>query len=375
MRKIRVLQILALLASLCTGVAFAASPVAYVYVQTPVQGDVYSAPIFAYAAASDGKLTPIKGSPFLDLPGGIVGTNGTHFVTSYQTSLYSLDVASDGVIGAEVSTVNTEPYSGCWGAITAELDHSGKFVWSATNGDGCAWLDKFAIAPVFTFQQQTAPGYDTAQWFTLPTFTGTAEIPIGVYYNPEGFSCAPFFYNPAVEESPAAKPGWYFAPLGPVTNDPTDHLAVAMAPVNAPIYTCGLYGSTQLASFTVTKSGGDVGLVSTNTYKNMPTVPGGVRSMVLNPAGTILAVATSTGIQFFHFNGAKPITEFTGIIGTSGFITTMSWDKDNHLYAINGATGRLHVYEATTKSVKEVSGSPYNGVCGTDTCTLVVRAE
>jgi hypothetical protein len=93
----------------------------------------------------------------------------------------------------------------------------------------------------------------------------------------------------------------------------------------------------------VNNSGEDYGLSTGNSGAEMPTVPAGVSSMVLNPAGTVLAVATSTGIQFFHFNGIKPITEFTGIIGTSGFITTMAWDKDNHLYAINGATGRLHV--------------------------------
>lgn len=70
-----------------------------------MQGDVYSAPSFAYVAASDGKVTSINGSQFYNIRGGIVGTNGTHFITSYQSSLYSLDVASDGVIGEEVSTI------------------------------------------------------------------------------------------------------------------------------------------------------------------------------------------------------------------------------------------------------------------------------
>jgi outer membrane protein assembly factor BamB len=152
------------------------------------------------------------------------------------------------------------------------------------------------------------------------------------------------------------------------TDDPTDHLAIAVFNTDGP--PCGNGGAVQLASFTASSKGA---LTSTNTGGNMPTVPGGASSMVLNPAGTVLAVATSTGVQFFHFNGAKPITEFTGIIGTSGFITAMAWDKDNHLYAINGATGRLHVYEATTTSVKEVSGSPYDDVCGADSCTLIVR--
>jgi hypothetical protein len=377
----RKIQLFCLFTTLCTGVAIASSPVAYVYVQQPVQGDIYSSPIFAYAAASDGKLTPIKDSPFLNIPGGMVGTNGTHFITSYLTNLYSSDVASDGVIGKQASTIDTQIYSGCGPISGAELDHSGKYVWAATSGDGCNYLEKFAISPTLTYQSEFTQPSDPGAYFTLPTFSGTKEIPVGVYYNPEGFSCTPFFYEgpngtgPAIETSPQPPPpgyGYYF-PAGPITNDPTDHMAVAMVPVAAPYFDCGSYGPTQLASYLVNNSGPDYGLSTGNSGAEMPTVPAGVSSMVLNPAGTVLAVATSTGIQFFHFNGIKPITEFTGIIGTSGFITTMAWDKDNHLYAINGATGRLHVYEATTKSVKEVSGSPYDDVCGTDSCTLIVR--
>ncbi len=70
-------QILALLASLCTGTAFAASPVAYVYVQPPVVNTITTAPISVYSAASDGKLTQIKDSPFTKTTGTIIGTNGT----------------------------------------------------------------------------------------------------------------------------------------------------------------------------------------------------------------------------------------------------------------------------------------------------------
>jgi hypothetical protein len=75
-------------------------------------------------------------------------------------------------------------------------------------------------------------------------------------------------------------------------------------------------------------------------------------------------------VQFFHFNGAAPITKFTGIIGTSGGIASMAWDKYNHLYAWNGASGKLHVYTVTTTSVVEAAGSPYSNIPG---WTLVVH--
>jgi 6-phosphogluconolactonase (cycloisomerase 2 family) len=113
-------------------------------------------------------------------------------------------------------------------------------------------------------------------------------------------------------------------------------------------------GPQQLASYTVDSQGA---LTTTNTYEQMPRVDGWPTSMMLDHTGKILAVTTGPGVQFFHFNGAKPITEFTGIVGVSGAVTQMAWDSDDHLYAQNVAHGKMHVYEVTTKSVKELSGS------------------
>ncbi|HEY2860892.1 MAG TPA: hypothetical protein VGJ21_20955, partial [Terracidiphilus sp.] len=64
-------------------------------------------------------------------------------------------------------------------------------------------------------------------------------------------------------------------------------------------------------------------------------------------------------IQFFHFNGANPITKFTGVIGSSGYVSQMEWDKYNHLYALNARSGKLHVYTASSNGVTEAPGSPY----------------
>jgi hypothetical protein len=40
-------------------------------------------------------------------------------------------------------------------------------------------------------------------------------------------------------------------------------------------------------------------------------------------------------------------------------MTAYQWDKSNHLYAINGATGKVHVYTVSTSKVVEAAGSPY----------------
>jgi outer membrane protein assembly factor BamB len=113
----------------------------------------------------------------------------------------------------------------------------------------------------------------------------------------------------------------------------------------------------QLASFTADSKGN---LTTKNTAKEMPTIAGsGINVMRMSPAGNLVAIATGTGVQIFHFNGSSPITKFTGVIGSSGYISALQWDKNNHLYAINGATGKLHVYTVTTTSAVEASGSPY----------------
>jgi hypothetical protein len=164
-----------------------------------------------------------------------------------------------------------------------------------------------------------------------------------------------------------------------MTDDPTDHVAMAMySSTDDDCEDDPSFGPPQLLSATVNSQGI---MTTTNTYENMPTLAGDgwPSSMVLDHTGKILAVATGTGVQFFHFNGAKPITSFTGVIGVSGYITHMSWDTDGHLYAQNGASGKMHVYDVTTKSAKELSGSPtlipINTAYGSAISSFVVRTK
>jgi hypothetical protein len=67
----------------------------------------------------------------------------------------------------------------------------------------------------------------------------------------------------------------------------------------------------------------------------MPKVAvGTVNDYWMSPNGKYLAVGGSGGLQIFHFNGANPITKFTGLL-TSNQIIQMFWDNANHLYAIS----------------------------------------
>jgi hypothetical protein len=112
----------------------------------------------------------------------------------------------------------------------------------------------------------------------------------------------------------------------------------------------------QLATYTADSAGN---LTTSSTYKNMPQVAvGWVSNLNMSPSGKVLAVGGSLGLQLFHYNGAKPITPYTGLIGTEQF-DQFRWDNYNHLYAINASTGHLHIFTITPTSVSEAPGSPY----------------
>jgi hypothetical protein len=93
--------------------------------------------------------------------------------------------------------------------------------------------------------------------------------------------------------------------------------------------------------------------------------PNNNQTGLFSPSGKFLAVSAGEGIQFYHIDGTAT-KAITGIVGTSGYITATAWDSSNHLYALNGASGKLHVYTVTSTSVVEASGSPYEDVpfCG-----------
>jgi hypothetical protein len=362
------------------------SPVAYLYVSTSKGTSLYN-------AASNGKLTLVSGSPF-PTSGLMMGSNGKYLITLGSSDIYSYKIASNGAIESEVSKLDTASYSGgkCGTTAGAVLDHTGEDVYVSLKGapadDGnnlCDALQSSGISSssgALTFKGDVLVDEDTkvSGSDTLPVFLGNNAFA----YSLEGVvdSCQDIINIFARESSGAlefaadqnvtypAGPGAYFySPLFPshvsssvtsvwpslITDDGSDHLAIALfAQEDAP---CGPTLPPQLASFTADSKGN---LTTKNTAKDMPTIAGsGINVMRMSPAGNLVAIATGTGVQIFHFNGSSPITKFTGVIGSSGYISALQWDKSNHLYAINGATGNLHVYTVTTKSAVEASGSPY----------------
>jgi hypothetical protein len=103
-----------------------------------------------------------------------------------------------------------------------------------------------------------------------------------------------------------------------------------------------------LGTFTANAHGG---LTTQSTYLNMPTTAlSPVSTMSISPSGKLLA-AGGQGFQVFHFNGSRPITDYTGLLQAGDSFEEFGWDRDNHLFASSG--NALFVYTATPTSIKQ----------------------
>jgi hypothetical protein len=80
----------------------------------------------------------------------------------------------------------------------------------------------------------------------------------------------------------------------------------------------------------------------------------------MSPSGKLLAVAGHPGLQLFHFNGASPITTFSGLLLPAVNIDQLGWDNNNHLYALSYSAEALYVYTVTPTKISEVAGSPFH---------------
>ncbi len=78
----------------------------------------------------------------------------------------------------------------------------------------------------------------------------------------------------------------------------------------------------------------------------------------MSPSGKQLAVA-GKGIEIYNFNGASPMTLAASLPISARDFGFLSWDKNNHLYAVDYETGDLYVYTIGSKTITAVSGSPY----------------
>jgi hypothetical protein len=340
-------------------VSATAAAVAHVYVQT-TKG------VMAYAADATGKLTLVSGSPF-SVSGEMEDTNGKYLLSVGTTLLHTYPIASNGAIGQQISQIDSSSYgSGCTdtGGLGSLLDHTGKYLylqdcgtWQTYQLESNGFLQYLGdMDGNTTSTVPTTSSNDKFAYGVIPTLEVRApDNPLSVFSKS---SNGVFEINSSFSETdPQTNPDrqWTWSAVF-AQADPNGHLAVLL-------FANDEYGdssSNQLASYTINPSTGAIS--STNTYSNMPYPEENSLTITMNmsPSGELLAVAGYPGLDIFHFNGAAPITHYSGTLLPSIDIDQVKWDQNNHLYALSYDSSELYVYTVTPTSIKAAPGSPYH---------------
>ncbi|HTV14730.1 MAG TPA: hypothetical protein VME68_08440 [Acidobacteriaceae bacterium] len=366
----RNLRLVCLSAMLCTATAFTQvataqgsnnSDVAYVYVASTAPNS-NTAEIQGYAAAANGALTHIAGSPF-SANVNSMAVNGKYLFGSNNNGV-DIDAYTIEANGALTWSSQSDVIQGenCDTPGSLFLDHTGQALYNVDiYGNDCA----NSTWQAFSVGSKTGA-------LTFRDYAGASPeyaAPLRFIANNQfayGASCYHFY--PAIfgvqrgsngsltmlnleAPYPASPEGEGWCPASTAA-DPANHLAIAMA--LEPAY--GEVETYQLASYTV---GGSGNLMTNNTSANMPAVQvGTVSDLSMAPSGTLLAVSGAKGLQVFHFNGANPVTPYTGLL-TSVEVDQIFWDNSHHLYAISRSAGKLWVFTVTATTHSEAPDSPY----------------
>jgi hypothetical protein len=366
-----------LTAALCTELAFAqiapgqtegrdsatsgSSPVAYVYVSGSPHSNTVE--INAYGAASNGKLTSVPGSPFpSDVPN--MATNRKYLFGTNGIDIDSFSVAFDGGL-QQVASVNAQSFNSgdCGGPVALFLDRTGATLYDLDVYSDCANNAYQFFGVDGSTGELNYLGVTTASTPTFDvsmSFVGNNQYVYGAscyHWNQQIFGFARNSDGTLTELNiappmPTQEAGQIYCP-GLTATDSTNHVAIPVQALNNSTFQP--VGPGQLATYTADSYGN---LTTTSTYSNMPKVALSVESISMSPSGNLLAVGGAGGLQVFHFNGANPITHYTGLL-TTDTVNQMAWDNDNHLYAISQSAGKLFVFTVTPATYGEPSGSPY----------------
>jgi hypothetical protein len=348
----------------CQGVANSAAPQAaavasaFVYVVSNPSGNNLA--INAFSADSTGQLTPVPGSPFTANVRTIAANRNFLFGTD-GTSIFSFSIAANGAL-TQVSSMSIRQFNPNGVVDELFLDDTGATLYAVhLQIDGAnQGYDSFRVdhsTGVLTFLGAT---------FTGCCSTGALNFMANNVY---GFTSDCFHGDPTVALYKRNDDGTLTSVPGGLDNspDPTHLcpesvapgpagiLAVAFGPDGGPGVetTPPQADGVVLAVYSVDSSGF---LTTSSTVANMPqTTVGGMIEM--SPSGKFLA-AGGLGLEVFHFNGANPITPFTGLL-THDQIDQIAWDNDNNLYAISQSANKLSVFTVTATNAGPAPGSSY----------------
>ncbi|MGA2849776.1 MAG: hypothetical protein ABSE46_12330 [Terracidiphilus sp.] len=351
------------------------SPVALVYISSMI-GQGHQSQVLAYTADSSGKLTAALDSPY-NFNIGKMATNGSYLLGSEldQASVQAYRMDPGGGLSYEESA-NVQASSEDCGSAGPDNPERGspQFLNTAYSLNAAYLLSTDyleshcgdnSLPPVMVQKSSGKliflgePG-DTDEVIGELSLSGNDKFayssdcyrfgsPIYGFRRMSNGALSELRIHPALPRQ-AKGEGWcpYLA-----ASDGANHLAI-------PMYPWSQFGSKdgpfQLATYNVNSLGE---LTTASTYSDMPTVlTDSVTDVNMDPSGALLAVAGTGGLQIFHFNGDKPITQYTGLL-TKDEVDQVFWDSNGHLYAIGQSANKLWVFNVTATDSAEAPGSPY----------------
>lgn len=358
--------VLCLIATLSTAalsqIGSSTSPAAFVYVSSSPGNNKYE--INAFAAAYDGKLTAVSGSPF-SANVQSMAVNQQYLFGTNGVDISSFSIAADGSLN-KVANINAQKFNGykCGGPTALFLDRTGTSLYDEDYyGNICANNTfQFFSIDSSTGELSYLAASDPNVLFDLPlSFIGNNVYAYGSSSHDYGSWLFGFRRNNDATLTdlninppmPVSKKADFYVSYGAAA-DPANHVAISVTPYNSNTWQPD--GPTQFATYTADACGK---LTTRSTFSNMPvTAVQYVADFKMSPSGKLLAVGGTAGLQIFHFNGANPIARYTGLIA-KGQVDQIFWDNNNHLYAISRSAGKLFVFTITPTRVSQAPGSPY----------------
>ncbi|MGA2050265.1 MAG: hypothetical protein ABSG96_21400 [Terracidiphilus sp.] len=343
----------------------ATSPAAWVYVSRTLLGGNANE-IEAFDAAPNGTLTAVPGSPFqANVTNMAVNGKYLFAVNSNGFDIDSYSLESNGALRYAATTNASQP-GDCNSLGRLVLDHTGATLYEMEfRGSGCAnnTFESFTINGPTGGLKDLGNSSANNRLYLPVSFIGnnvyayTASCLGDMYWGIFKFQRGNNGLLTEIDTigAPPTPPTGYFYCPSQAAADPTNHVAITMQPVNQRNFSPD--EPPQLATYTADAKGN---LNTTSTAGNMPTTAVvSVTDTGMSPSGELFAVAGTGGLQIFHFNGANPITHYTGLL-TTAEVDQLFWDNENHLYAIGTAANKLWVFTVTPNSCSQAPGSPHS---------------
>jgi hypothetical protein len=340
-----------------------AASVAYAFVSTANPNNVYS-----LAVSSSGSFTHVGTASSPTVIYHLSVTKKFLFGIDNASNIYTYSISSAGALKL-VATTNAGSYVSGFNAAYAiamlQVDQTGGYVYCTiptsgpdwdmasfkieSNGQlqflGTSYADPFATQIRFVQDNQFAlasGSYLTQSGGSSNTDSYCVTDIVSYRRESNGF----LTYLGISHDTPTPEsPHQYCA--GPSASDSSNHLATNFSVWDPTSGTTG--ADSVLGVYTASSSGYPS---TTSDYQNMPTTSIFATAISIDPTGKLLAIGGQGYYQFFHFNGANPISSYSQVIKENDQVSAFGWDKNSHFYMLTGHS--VDIYNITPTSYTEL---------------------